>query len=150
MDLSRVTDIEGMNFLFKVDNLFLGGQPSEASLDGLKDLGIKKVVNLRAFSEGDFTFEQEYFSKHNIEYTHFPILGENGFDRESIERLNNIINDENILIHCASANRVAGWLITYLVEHKNLDFDKATEIAMQSGLTNPGFVSAASMALENK
>lgn len=150
MDLSRITDIEGMNFLFKVNNLFLGGQPSENSLDGLKDLGIKKVVNLRAFSEGDFTFEEEYFSKENIDYVHFPILGEAGFDREAIDRLNKLISEDNILIHCASANRVAGWLITFLVEEQGIDFDKATDIAMQSGLTNPGFISAASVAIENK
>ena len=48
MDLNRITDIKGMNFLFKVNNLYLGGQPSEDSLDGLKDLGIngdfKRVI----------------------------------------------------------------------------------------------------------
>lgn len=150
MDLSRITDIKDMNFLFKVNNLFLGGQPSFESLDGLKDLGIKKVINLRAAQEGDFGFEVEYFAENKIEYHHFPILGQNGFDRAAIDKLNSLITQDNILIHCASANRVAGWLITYLVEEQGIDFDTATDIAMQSGLTNPGFISAASSAIESK
>jgi hypothetical protein len=61
-----------------------------------------------------------------------------------------LINDDNILIHCASANRVGGWVITYLVEEKKMHFDEACEIAMQSGLTNPALISAASMAIESK
>ncbi len=150
MDLNRITDIQGMNFLFKVDNLFLGGQPAPESLKELKNLNIKKVVNLRSTGEGDFSFEEEFFSKENIEYFHFPILGEQGLDRSAIEKLNSLITDDNILIHCASANRVGGWLITYLVEEKKMEFDKACEIAMQSGLTNPGLISAASMAIESK
>ncbi|MCT4641110.1 MAG: hypothetical protein N4A33_02360 [Bacteriovoracaceae bacterium] len=149
MILNKITDIEGLMYFFRVDNLYLAGQPSVESLEQLKDFNFTKFINLRSSDEGDFSFEEEFCKSHNIEYYHFPIMVDGVLDKEACKKLSELVDsDKNYFIHCASANRVGGWLITYLVQYKNMDFEQAMQIAMQSGLTNPGLIQAAQMVLD--
>ncbi len=147
----RITDIPGLLYLWKYENLYLAGQPSADSWEAIKNLGIKRVINLRDEAEMDFSEEKELLNNLGIEYIQFPIVINGQLSPENCERLNNLIKDEkdqNQFIHCGSANRVGGWLMTYLVNHCGVSFDDAVDIAQQNGLSNPGFVYQAQQIVE--
>lgn len=144
METKRITSIEGLNHLWKVDNLYLAGQPSEASLQGIKDLGVTKVFNLRGEGEQDFSFEEKGFEKLGISYEQIPILEDKSLSERNCKKLTEQVeSEETPFIHCGSANRVGAWLITHLVKSKGMGFEDAVEIASNNGLTNPAFIEQA-------
>ncbi|MBC76892.1 MAG: hypothetical protein CME64_12835 [Halobacteriovoraceae bacterium] len=149
MKSSRIFDVPGLNHLWKLDNFYLAGQPSEETFEALKDENIKKVYNLRGESEMDFTWEENKLKEMGIDYEQFPIVTENGLDVNNCQKLNKQVNDnDTFFIHCGSANRVGAWLITYLVLNKGMDFEDAVELASNSGLSNPAFVEQAEQVIE--
>ncbi len=144
METKRITDIPGLAYLWKVDNLYLAGQPSPESWEKIKELGVKKVFNLRDSAEMDFSAEEQVLKELGIDYEQFPIVVGGQLNRENCERLSSQLDETTPqFIHCGSANRVAGWLITYLTKHRGLSFDEAVEIAQENGLSNPGFIEQA-------
>lgn len=149
MQPKRIYDVSEISYLWQLENLYLAGQPGPKTFLELKERGVKRVVNLRDASEGDFSFEEKLCRELGIEYVQFPIIVGGRLSVESCQRLNKMMEEnKNEFIHCGTANRVGSWLITYLVAKKGLDFDDAVDIASNSGLTNPGFIDAAMMALE--
>jgi protein tyrosine phosphatase (PTP) superfamily phosphohydrolase (DUF442 family) len=144
MNEKRITDIPGLLHLWKVDNLYLAGQPSANSWDHIKKLNVKKVINLRDASEMDFSGEEAALKDLGIEYEQFPIVKGGALLADNCEKLSEMLNtQEEFFIHCGSANRVGGWLITYLSKHRGLEFDQAVEVAQRNGLSNPGFIDQA-------
>jgi protein tyrosine phosphatase (PTP) superfamily phosphohydrolase (DUF442 family) len=150
METKRITDIPGLMQLWKVDNLLCAGQPSLDSFAPLKEMGIKKVYNMRGESEMDFSEEIKQCKSLGLEYIQFPLVIDGALSKEACSKLSSSINEDDLfLIHCGSANRIGGWLITHLVSHKNMEFDAAVEVAMNNGLTNPTFIEQAREILEN-
>jgi len=150
MDTKRITDIPGMAFLWKVDNLYLAGQPAVESFEHLKALGIKKVINLRSSGEKDFSPEISKIEELGMSYEQFPILDTHGhLCEENCKKLSEMIDTENIhFIHCGSANRVAGWLMTYLVLYRDFGFEAAVEIATHSGLSSNALIDQAQTIID--
>lgn len=147
---SERIDMVGVNYLYKVENFYLAGQPSLDSWQEFKDLGIKKVFNIRSQGEVDDSEQIKVLENLGIEYTFHPIMGINGLDKEQCLKLNEFVNDsDQILVHCASANRVAAWFAFYLVKHKNFNFEQAIELSMSAGLTNNALIGQISDILDN-
>lgn len=144
METKRITDIPGLMHLWKVDNLYLAGQPQDISWDHIKELGVKSIINLRGETEMDFSAEIKKVGELGLEYFQFPIMENGQLIAQNCTRLSEMINDTDPqFIHCGSANRVGGWLITYLTKYRNMDFESAVEIAQENGLSNPGFIDQA-------
>lgn len=131
-------------FLWQVDNLYLAGQPNEGSFEKLKEMGFTKIINLRAENECDFAFEIAACKKLGMEYIQFPIVDGAELIADNCKRLSEMIDEtEKWFIHCGSANRIAAWLMTYLPLYRGMSFEKATEVAMNNGLSNPGYIQQA-------
>ncbi len=144
MEGKRITTIPGLMHLWKVDNLYLAGQPSDNSWDAIKDLGVKQIINLRNEAEMDFSQEISKVKDLGLEYVQFPIVEAGELIPQNCERLSGMLNsDEPFFIHCGSANRVAGWLITYLTKYRGMSFEDAVVVAQENGLSNPGFIDQA-------
>jgi protein tyrosine phosphatase (PTP) superfamily phosphohydrolase (DUF442 family) len=144
MEKRRIVDMPGMMHLWQVDNLYLAGQPMAETFPVLKELGFKKLINLRNQGEIDEEYEKKLCADNDIDYVQFPIVENGQLHAENCERLSTMLNDEEkFFIHCGSANRVGGWLITHLVTKKGMAFDDAVQVAMESGLSNPGFIEQA-------
>ena len=137
-------DMPGVNNLFKAGELFLAGQPNLESIDELKKLGITKVYNIRSEGEMDFSEHEAKFNELGMEYHFLPIVKDGALNPEALDKLNSMIDkNETNLIHCGSANRVGGWLITYLVKNEGMGFEDAVEIAQKSGLQSVQFIEQA-------
>lgn len=145
MRTTRITDVPGLMHLFQVENFYFAGQPDANAIREMQKRGVKRIINLRSPMEMDFSFEKELCEELGLEYIELPILDNSGFDAENVKALNELLADttEPEFIHCGTANRVAGWAITYLVDKKGMDFDEAVEIAGNAGLTNFAFAEAA-------
>lgn len=144
MDTKRVTDIPGLMYLWKVDNMYLAGQPAPVSWSHIKELGVTKIINLRAEGEMDFSEEKKIISELGLDYEQFPIVENGALNGDACQKLNDMLDETNThFIHCGSANRVAGWLMTYLTTKRGLNFDEAVTIAEENGLSNPGFIEQA-------
>lgn len=144
MKTKRITDIPGLMHLWQVDNLYLAGQPQDMSWDHIKELGVKKVINLRGEHEMDFSEEVKNVESRDLEYHQFPIVENGQLSAANCKKLSDMLNeDEPFFIHCGTANRVGGWLITYLSQYRGLSFDEAVDIAQENGLSNPGFIDQA-------
>lgn len=144
MSSNRITDMPGMMYLWKYENLYLAGQPTPETLPSLREAAVKKVFNLRDNGEMDFSWEEQGLKELGIDYEQFPIVTENGLDAGNCKHLSDQLNEtDTFFIHCGSANRVGAWLITYLVKYRGADFEDAVEIAMNSGLASPGFIEQA-------
>lgn len=148
MKQARITDFPELPYLWQVDNLYLAGQPSANSLKAFADKGIKKIINIRAQEEMDFSPEEQLCTQLGMEYIQVPIMQNGELSADNCKKLNGLIDDTtDVVVHCGTANRVAGWLITYLVEKKQLDFEAAVDVASNNGLASPALIPQAQKVL---
>ena len=145
----QLTTIQGTSRVYKYKNIYLASQPSPLGLDELAKLAVHKVYNLRGDYEGDFSQEKDKLNELGIEYEQFSILEHGMLDKNNINKLNHALTDDkNYFIHCGTANRVAAWLIIYLVDYKKMSFESAVRAACENGLTNMNFIQLAKEYLE--
>lgn len=149
MNGARVTDIPELTYCWKYENFYLAGQPGAESFNTFKELGVKTVVNMRDSGEGDFSFEGKLCNQYGMKYVHVPIMVGGMLSKPACDQVSAMVDDQPTVIHCASANRVCGWLITHLVTKKGMDFDDAVDVATSLGLTNPSFISQAENVLNS-
>jgi uncharacterized protein (TIGR01244 family) len=123
------------------------GQPSESAWADLARAGFKAVVDLRAPEEARGHDEAAAVRRAGMEYILLPVTPATLRD-ESYDRFRKIMRDparRPILVHCATANRVGALLIPYLMLDEKRSAEESIQLARQSGLRSPEYVT---MALE--
>ena len=90
------------------------GQPTPEQLNKLGKAGINIVINLRPHSEFDDSQEQKTLKGAGIEYHNIAIDGAKGLSEANIMALDKILSGidskKNVLMHCASSNRVGAMM----------------------------------------
>lgn len=127
----------GAERVTRVGNLWIGSQPDEKALEIAEKRGIRLVINLREPSEYDWP-EQQAVERLGMEYRSIPVSGSVPFSRDAFERIGEEIDkhpNEEVLVHCSSANRAAGWLATRLVLHDGIPVADAIEVGRRAGIT---------------
>lgn len=88
----------GLSNLFKVnDHLYRGAQPTAEGMKALKKMGIKTVVNLRAFHDDKDLLKGTGLAYERIEFNTWHA------EREDIVRFLKIVTDTNnmpVFVHC--------------------------------------------------
>jgi uncharacterized protein (TIGR01244 family) len=118
-----------------------GGQPTDAAFSKLAANGYHAVLNLRTASEGiDLKHEQEAIEKTGMRYVSIPVVSSAPKPEQVDEFIKAVKNKDNqpMLIHCGSANRVGAFWMIYRVVEQGWAEDKALEEATRIGLTSPG------------
>jgi uncharacterized protein (TIGR01244 family) len=117
-----------------------GGQPADAAFAKLAANGFRSVLNLRTASEGiDLKHEQEAIEKAGLRYVNIPIIS-SAPKAEQVEEFIKAVKDKDnqpMLIHCGSANRVGAFWMIYRVVDQGWPEDKALDEATKIGLTSP-------------
>jgi uncharacterized protein (TIGR01244 family) len=125
-----------------VDEKFAtGGQPADAAYAKLAANGYHAVLNLRTASEGvDLKHEQEVVEEAGMRYVNIPVVSNSPKPEQVEEFIKAVKNSDNqpMLIHCGSANRVGAFLMIYRVVELGWPEDKALEESTRVGLTSPG------------
>jgi|GEM_PF-961410 len=138
--------------------LAVGGQPSQADVQLLRDAGVELVINLRRPSEMSFD-ERAYLTEMGIRYAEFPIGGVSDFYQEIpaqpelglpagsvLEQIDALLKaflvDDHasaeplrVLVHCASGNRVGAVFALMAYELDQMSIDAALEQGRAHGLT---------------
>lgn len=123
-----------------VDERFAtAAQPKDSAFAKLAENGYRSVLSLRTGSEGvDTAHEKELVEKSGLRFINIPVVSSAPKPEQVAEFINAVKNKDNqpMLIHCASANRVGAFWMIYRVVDQGWAEDKALEEATHIGLTS--------------
>jgi uncharacterized protein (TIGR01244 family) len=91
----------------------VSGQPSAEAIAQLRSAGITTVIDLRPDQETPELDEKAAVEQTGIKYLALPISGAADLTRENVARFDQLLKATatgNVLIHCASGNRVGAML----------------------------------------
>jgi len=137
-DVQRVEGWGATPNVSRLGTMYFAGQVDEDGLEAAKAAGVATVLNLRAPSESSFD-ERAAAEARGLRYFNVPVTGDR-FEDDAFAEIERIVGenkDGGILIHCASSNRVGGWLATHLVTTQGLGIDEAIEVGREAGITSP-------------
>ncbi len=131
-------------------SIWLAGQPSKEDLEIAKELGIRKVVDLRKKGERDWDEEAEVralgLAYENPSF-HVPEeLTDAVFDE--VRRILSDAKSGPVLLHCATANRVGTLWLAHRVLDDGVPYEAALRESEEVGLKTPGFREAARVYIE--
>jgi len=130
------------NYRLVQPGLATAGQPTPKTLQKLKSLGFKTVVNLRTEKEGARDEEQTVKAA-GLNYVWVPITAET-FSIDDVRAVGKVLDDPAagpVLLHCNAANRVgAVWAVLQVQNGKALD--KAEAEGRRVGLNSPAMIEA--------
>lgn len=121
------------------DHLWVMGTPSDQQLSEFSQNGGEVVINLLSQREMKNSNEAAVVTKNGMAYYHVPVNGADGVTLANARMVDRILlknSDKNVLVHCASSNRVgalmalrAGWL-------DGMSVDDAIAIGKAHGMTS--------------
>jgi len=124
------------NFLWVNSQFCTAGQPTLEQLTGLRDQGVRAVLNLRPAAEFDATTEEARVRELGMRYYNIPVDGASIQDGQ-VEEFLRLSDDESnhpMFIHCASANRVGAFWLIRRVLRDGWEVAQAQEEAERVGL----------------
>lgn len=120
-------------------NMVTGGQPAQLHLEALKAAGTAVILNIRPHAEPHPIDEPAAVAALGMEYVNVPVGGRDLNDA-TLDRIREVLvanRERNVFFHCASANRVGGTLIPFLILDEGMEEEDAIEIATRVGLRSP-------------
>jgi uncharacterized protein (TIGR01244 family) len=131
-------DATGFQEVFaEVDNLYISGQPEEASFAKLKSEGVTTVINLRTDSEmsnrENVPFdERAVVDSLGMEYIHIPLGGpDSPYNNEALIKFANALTNAEgkVLLHCTVGRRASYMWAAYLIQFEGFSPNQAIEYA---------------------
>jgi protein tyrosine phosphatase (PTP) superfamily phosphohydrolase (DUF442 family) len=113
-----------------------GGQPSAAQLEAFKAAGGEVILDLRDTMEPRPLDEAALAQSLGLEYANVPV-GAGTLTDETLDRVLDVLHRSSgrqVLVHCASGNRVGGALLPFLMNEQGFDEEDAIGQAMRVGL----------------
>jgi uncharacterized protein (TIGR01244 family) len=123
------------NAFTPLPNVLTAGQPSPQELRALAAAGVKVVLDTRAPNEPRGFDEAAETEAAGLAYVNVPVAG--WVQDEAFAEVRRIVaaaDEQPVLFHCASANRVGGLLIPVLMLDRGMDRDAALQTAQRVGL----------------
>jgi len=120
-------------------NVVTGGQPIQSHLEALKAAGTAVILNIRPASEPHPMDEPAAVQALGMEYVNVPV-GARDLNDATLDRVREVLaanRERTVFFHCASANRVGGALIPFLMIDEGMDEEDAIGIATRVGLRSP-------------
>ena len=114
------------------------GQPSAEALTQLPAAGINTVIDLRPDQETPDLDEKSVAEKAGLKYRALPIAGAADLTHENVLRFDQLLKEtatDNVLIHCASGNRVGAMLALQARWVQGKSAEEALAIGKTAGMT---------------
>ena len=126
------------NNVHKAGDLFFSGQFRKDDIEIINDSKITRVVSLRLADEIDWD-EEAAIQNAGMEFFRLPYKTPEALTDEVFDKARELLKDESkrTLLHCKSANRVAGVWLPYRVLDQGVGLDQALEEAVEIGLVKP-------------
>lgn len=118
------------------EGVLTGGQPTQAQLEKLADLGYGTVINMRMPGEEGST-DPAAVEALGMAYVSIPLPGAAGITEENARKLAEALDEAEhpVLIHCASGNRIGAILGMKAWAVDGRSPQEALEIARSAGIT---------------
>lgn len=133
---SPLVALSGVPNLFEpVPRLLTGGQPLPHHIAALKAAGLEVVLDIRDPLEPRPFDEPAAVRTAGLRYVNLPVR--DNLTDELMDALLGIVREHaerGLLFHCASGNRVAGPMISYLILDHGRSEDDAIAAGMRMGL----------------
>ncbi len=129
--------VEVANIHHPESNRYTSGQPTMQQLGAFSDLGVTTVINLRSTQEMQDIPEHQWTHDLNMSYYQLPVSSAADLTPELVADLHQILQrhqDDNVLIHCASSNRVGAMMALRAKWHQQASTEEALAIGRQHGL----------------
>ena len=133
-------------------NIVTGGQPTAEQLAAFKKAGGGVVLDIRDPMEPRPLDEPRVAREAGLEYVNIPVVS-GQVSAAQIDKITEVLRanaGKQILFHCASANRVGGSIIPYLMLDLGMDEDDAQSLAMRIGLRSAEYLQVAMEYVESK
>ena len=132
----RAIEIDGMGNAAAVDDLLIGGQPNEESLEKLAREGYRSVLTVRG--EGEIDWDEQGrveafgMSFHRIDMSN-PV---NEITNDQVDAFARFMEQRAgpALVHCGSGNRAAGLWAAWLIEYQGVELEDAIRFAEAAGM----------------
>lgn len=119
-----------------IPGLLTSGQPAAADFEALGAQGVKTVIDLRDPMEPRPFDEPALVRELGMTYVNVSVR-QGALDDVVMDAALDALRQgegQPLLLHCASANRVGGVLIPYLIIDKGMSEEDAVAAAMRGGL----------------
>jgi uncharacterized protein (TIGR01244 family) len=116
----------------------VSGQPSVEAIARLKSAGITTVIDLRPDAETPDLDEKAVVEKSGLKYRALPIASPADLTRENVTKFDQLLKEsqqEDVLVHCASGNRVGAMLALRAHWLEGRSAEEALAIGKAAGLT---------------
>lgn len=134
-------EVRDVQPLWVSGSVYLAGQPNEEVLRRLKESGVKAVVNFRPDAEMIWS-ESKLVQSLGMKYHHLPFRAPETLTPDLIEKARRLLNDPEqqlLLMHCSSANRVGAIWLAHRVLDDGIPYDQALREAKKIGLRTPEY-----------
>jgi uncharacterized protein (TIGR01244 family) len=124
------------DFVQPQPGLHTGGQPSPEDLARLKSEGVRTVIDLRGPQEDRGYDEAAEAQRLGLAYITLPIAGKDDVSLANAKALNALLKAQHgdVLLHCASGNRVGALLALGAVQIEGVSRDEALVLGRAAGL----------------
>jgi uncharacterized protein (TIGR01244 family) len=119
-------------------NRHVSGQPSAEAIAKLPSSGITTVIDLRPDQETPDLDERAVAEKAGLKYFVLPVAGAPDLTRENVMRFDQLLKETssgNVLIHCASGNRVGAMLALQARWVNGKSAEESLAIGKAAGMT---------------
>jgi protein tyrosine phosphatase (PTP) superfamily phosphohydrolase (DUF442 family) len=112
------------------------GQPGPDHFRALKEAGVDVVIDIRDPMEPRGYDQQALMEELGFDYR-VVVVNEGTLTDDTLDRMTEVMREtegKDVLVHCASGNRVGGALIPYLIIDQRFTEEDATTAALRMGL----------------
>ncbi|GMU32627.1 MAG: protein tyrosine phosphatase family protein [Planctomycetia bacterium] len=134
----RVADVQGVKNLSRDGDIYIAGTPTPEGLEGLKQRGVKTVIDLRQPKEG--TADEEAAARAlGLRYINIPMESDKLTDAQASAVLEAMeqAGGEPVLMHCSGGNRAGAAYGLYLGKTGKCPTAEAIDRARAAGMKNP-------------
>ncbi|HAR56772.1 MAG TPA: serine/threonine protein phosphatase [Idiomarina baltica] len=120
-------------------NLWVMGMPAEADIERFAEQGGDIVISLLSVPEQSQTAESTWVTENGMAFYHVAIPGADGLTLAKVRLLDKVLlehKDKNVLVHCASGNRVGALFALRAAWLDGKEKDLALKIGRERGLTS--------------
>jgi uncharacterized protein (TIGR01244 family) len=149
----EASKLGAMERVHSFDGIYLASQPAPDDLKAAKEAGVRTVLNLRRKEEVVDWDEKVVAEALGLEYDTVPFGAATELTDDVFDETREILRDtakRPILVHCASANRVAAVWLAYRVLDDGVPLDAALEEAKAAGLKVTAFEEKARAYIEKQ
>jgi uncharacterized protein (TIGR01244 family) len=120
------------------EHLHGSAQPSAESLTRLRAAGVTTVIDLRPDAETPDLDEKALVEASGVVYRSLPIAGKSSLTKENVKTFDRLLaepGDGEVLMHCASGNRVGAMMALRARWVQGKSADEAMAIGKAAGMT---------------